>query len=647
MNGKWWSAAVLVAASVAGAEEPSPDRVDAGAAEPVVIETVVTASRREEVAKKAVVATEVIGRKEIASSGARDLGDLLVNRPGLELDRSFAGVGARIQGLSSQYVLVLIDGERPAGRTDGTLDLSRFSLEDIERVEIVKGPSSVLYGADAVAGAINLVTRRANSEGWSGEARLTGGYPLASGEAEGRAQYGGDGWGLALSGGGSARASYDLDPSTPATNGSDNREVHTAVRAHASKSGPWRLDGRGSYTRRLQNGVDQAPGGAILDRRSADHLADLDVRPRWQPEASWALQGSVHASLFHRLFLLDQRNATSLDVAQITNEGLVRSGVQLEADPGGGHSVVAGIEGLGERIQSPRIEGGHTQRGRASVHAQDSWKLPLDLDLSVAPGVRLDLDSRFGPVFTPRLGSRFALFDDRFIARVNAGLGFRAPSFQEQYLDFENPGVGYVVRGNPNLKPEKSRSLEVRFESDPLAQSTGTFRIQPYVELFLHDLTDLVSISAVGNEGTNTVYGYVNVDHARSLGGTAGLSTVLPKGFGIEAAGTVTRLRDGQGSRVEGQAPWRVNGRITWRDRDWKTDAWVRSAVTGPRPVLQPDLTLQDRPAWVLLDARAQKCFDTASMCAFLAGENLTGAGDPTSLPLPPRTFLTGVSAKF
>ncbi|HSP78591.1 MAG TPA: TonB-dependent receptor plug domain-containing protein, partial [Myxococcaceae bacterium] len=119
-------------------------------------QTVVTASRTERKLEDVVVPTEVITRTQIEAHGARDLGQLLQQHPGVELVHTFRGTGLRLQGLDPEYVLVLVDGERVGGRVGTTLDLGRFSLRDVERVEIVKGPAAALYAADGIRGVVNL-----------------------------------------------------------------------------------------------------------------------------------------------------------------------------------------------------------------------------------------------------------------------------------------------------------------------------------------------------------------------------------------------------------------------------------------------------------------------------------------------------------
>ncbi|EMY24562.1 TonB-dependent receptor plug domain protein [Leptospira interrogans serovar Australis str. 200703203] len=124
----------------------------------------VTGSRGERRLKDSTVATEVISRKKIEASGARNAAEVLETQLGIDVVPFFGGSRVRMLGLDSQYVLILIDGERISGRLNNAVDLSRFKVQNIERIEIVKGASSALYGADAIGGVINLITREADKK---------------------------------------------------------------------------------------------------------------------------------------------------------------------------------------------------------------------------------------------------------------------------------------------------------------------------------------------------------------------------------------------------------------------------------------------------------------------------------------------------
>ncbi|MDF1506508.1 TonB-dependent receptor plug domain-containing protein, partial [Roseisolibacter sp. H3M3-2] len=142
----------------AGATAERTLRLDAA---PLALDqVVVTAARRAQRLGDAVTTTEVVTRADIARTGAADLSAVLTEQTGIQLQGGHpAGAGVMLQGIGSERVLVLLDGQPVAGRISGVLDLSRIPASMVERVEVVKGPQSTLYGTDAMGGVINVITR--------------------------------------------------------------------------------------------------------------------------------------------------------------------------------------------------------------------------------------------------------------------------------------------------------------------------------------------------------------------------------------------------------------------------------------------------------------------------------------------------------
>jgi outer membrane receptor for ferrienterochelin and colicins len=127
---------------------------------------VVTGTRTPYSLNDSPVEVQLIDAAQIARSGARDVAELLEREGGVYANRA-AGRGSaiQIQGLSSKHVLILLNGRRMIGRINGAIDLSRLHVADIERIEIVKGPSSALYGGDALGGVVNIISQREGEGG--------------------------------------------------------------------------------------------------------------------------------------------------------------------------------------------------------------------------------------------------------------------------------------------------------------------------------------------------------------------------------------------------------------------------------------------------------------------------------------------------
>src|SRR5690554_1684346 len=134
---------------------------------------VVTAGRRLQALADVAVPTEVVSADEIRRSGASDVAAVLVERTGIQLQGGHpAGSGLMLQGLGSERVLVLVDGQPFIGRLSGQIDLSRLPAAVIERIEVVKGPQSTLYGSEAMGGVVNVITEDVGEgrPAWRGEA---------------------------------------------------------------------------------------------------------------------------------------------------------------------------------------------------------------------------------------------------------------------------------------------------------------------------------------------------------------------------------------------------------------------------------------------------------------------------------------------
>lgn len=121
-------------------------------------EVVVSATRTDRSVEDLPMPVTVLGREKIQQTGGVRLSEVLREQTGLQI-ASDHGAGLQMQGLDSDYILILLDGEPLIGRTAGTFDLDRISVSNIERIEILRGPSSAIYGSEAMAGVINIITK--------------------------------------------------------------------------------------------------------------------------------------------------------------------------------------------------------------------------------------------------------------------------------------------------------------------------------------------------------------------------------------------------------------------------------------------------------------------------------------------------------
>lgn len=281
----------------------------------------------------------------------------------------------------------------------------------------------------------------------------------------------------------------------------------------------------------------------------------------------------------------DQRKSDELDTQQRTDNGIteVRSRVDYKINTN--HVTSFGVENLQDHLSSARVSqdckrnfpyicpedlnpdfgrgqsiNGNVYRFRNAVFIQDEWRVSDSPRIQIVPGIRYDHDSIYGGEWLPKLAVRYDL-TEKIRVRLANGLGFRAPSFQDLYFNFLNPGVGYRVTGNPNLKPELSRSYNAGWEWDISKHFWLT-------QNFFHNNVDNLIGFRTNPDRDNSgllVYQTSNYKKATTSGFESSLQIrvyeMISSGFGY----TFTDTKDETtGLPLEGRGPnrWNINIRI-------------------------------------------------------------------------------------
>lgn len=608
------------------------------------------------------VATEVISREDLASSGADTLAEALEGRPGLQVTRSFRGAALQMGGLDPDHVLILVDGQPVVGRVGGAIDLSRFPVAEIERVEIVRGAASTLYGADAIAGVVNIITRR-GEDGASADLRLAPGAFVSDGARAAAPRLpGGPGWlfdapvntldasaGLGLGrgmfrsrSGVAVVASPALRAGGPATVWDSQGALTLSQRVDLAPAPDHRWTARGSGTRRQTAGTDTTATGAVVDRAQTTETWELAVGPDLVFGERGRLTVTGWWSGFRDQAAWDQRGATGLDDVQLTREDAGElDAVGVVVLPGG-HALTVGAEGRHEVLTTDRLSLPTVDRQRGAVFLEDIWALGDAGRADLVAGLRVDGDTLFGQAWSPRLAVRLAP-SPAFTLRANAGRGFRAPPFKDLYLAFDNAGAGYTVAGNPALRPETAWTTNLDVHAIPLGglEWTGALR-----GAWLDDLIQ-AALVAPASAGAPARYSYVNVARARTLSAETGLRAQGRGGLHAGADLVLLHTADldtglplpnrppATVAVHTGRAPrggwWSADLRGEWRSA---AEIAVESApgVVDRLPV----------PPWWNLDLRVA-AHPARGVSLFAGAENLLDTGDATVNPARPRRVFAGL----
>lgn len=499
---------------------PSPDSVVE------VGELVVTANRLPVPEDELTVSATVIDREEIERSGAESVADLLRDVPGVQVTRTGSWGGTTslfVRGGESNYVRVLVDGV-PVNRPGGDVDFSTLSTANVERIEVVRGPSSVVYGSEAVTGVVQLFTR----EG-SGPPRAT---VSAAGGSHGTLD-----WDASVAGGGE-RLRYSLALSRFATDGlrafnNDFRHTVGSARVH------FLPDDRTEAALVLRYGDHEAHtptdgAGRAVDRNQYGFGDDLVVGVRLGRELTDRLSGQVELRLNEMDAGFDDAPDGPADTLGVyafrSQSDLSRRSVdaRLDFEAGDGTVLTAGIEREEQEERSsnesrstfgPATGAMDARRGNTGLYLQALSRPTERLDLSA--GVRLDHNEAFGTFDTWRLGAAYRL-PSRTRLRASFGTAFKAPTF------LENFSTGYV-RGNPDLEPETSTSWEAGVEQvlPALGLSVG-------LTWYDQSFDQLVQYTASPPAPDAPHYFNVAAASARGLEATAELE--LPGGAGLQAS---------------------------------------------------------------------------------------------------------------
>ena len=684
MSGAW----VLVWLTVSGAGQTSPVRasplavgsstvaLERGGVEVVEVPlVVVTGARVERPEDESPVAVEVITRAEIEASGAENVTEILDNAPGIQVTQRFGRGGIELQGLDPQYTLILVDGQRVTGRVNGTIDLNRFSAERIERIEIVKGAASALYGADALAGVINIITRKTNRP-VEAEGRLSfGTLGVVDGSASGGVS--GERYNARVTAGYHRADPFTIASGTrlegdPSTSGPGFEELSGDFRGEWAPSRVDKLILRGDYLHRDATSVAAVPiprrdGTFQFQRfeqmnRSESYSVAL-THDRAFPDASARLQTTAYFNGWREQFLQDVRGVPG-DVPVDTREQLGQLTVQYD-EPMGDHLVTFGSELLFERLEAsdrlcrplepngclPDAAGvlrgataNDAARLRFATFLQDEWILSDAPRLVIVSGIRADVDSLFGTRPTPKIAIRWDPIE-QLVLRASFGFGFRAPSFRELYLSFANPTAGYNVSGNPGLAPETSRSFNGGLEVRP-------FEALRFAANFFHnDLTNLIDFGVVRPPSLGQLgrFEYVNIAAAHTLGVESTATYAPTRALSLTLGYTFMETKNEATEKpLVGRARHRVSYKARYHEAWSDVVAFIQGQWVGPRfyPAFEPGEVDQQAPAYLMLDARVEKRIG-GHLDVFVGGENLLDAADAQYLLVRPRAFYAGVAGRL
>lgn len=475
---------------------------------------VVTATRTPHGLKNTPVITNVITRSEIEATGAENLGEVLENTAGIIIDRDGHGDGVQLQGLDSEYILILVDGEPQIGRIAGKLDMARLGVENVERIEIVKGATSSLFGNAALAGVINIITRQSSSPFSFQVSQSIEQYDTYDSRGTLGLNQGNFNGLLTLSTNRRNPIDFDESDLTTTIHGYANFTGTARTEYHMTSSTNLILSGQ--YFTQEQDGISEF-GSNVFDQLGeiVNYSGRIGIEKAFGNEnlksnSSSSLKAILYATRYDDESTVIDRDTGEISSSNLNIQDLIRGEFQFDTLLLKRNQITLGGEITFENLQSQRIDGGERDILTNSLFIQNEFRPTSDLAFVI--GGRFDNHSEFGLHFSPKLSSLYRLTENIRV-RGSYGQGFRAPDFKNLYLNFTNVTSGYQVLGNPSLVPESSHNWNLGIEYkvfDSLLARIHAYR---------NDLFNLIEAERIGDSVLGgSKFEYQNVSEAYTEG---------------------------------------------------------------------------------------------------------------------------------
>lgn len=460
---------------------------------------------------------KVINQDYITSRGAISLPQVLNSQLNLRLQEDgVLGSSINIQGLGGENVKILIDGVPVVGRLNGSVDLSQINMSNVERIEVIEGPLSVLYGSNALAGTINVITKNPESQTTTGS--VTGQY-----ESVGLTNI-------------SASVSTADKKNSLLLEGGRNF-FNGWSEFDTTRSKQWNQKeqyfGQAKYKYNFDkltvgysfNGLWEQikDRGERLGEHSNNAFDDWYTTERYINSLDFKFKAGVfsNASIlasytyYRRLNTTYLRDLVNLSQSQVSEDTTfvhnVMSRGSFATQGEANWNFQIGYDFNYETSKTERISEETVDMGDYAVFGSLMWT-PMDR-LSIQPGLRYAYNTTFNSPLVPSLNLKYDL-NERTKLRVSYAQGFRAPSIKELYLDFVDQN--HMIFGNENLIPENSKNVNASIAWHTSFNSTKqSFKVEPSV--FYNFIKDRIQLVKTGT--SNREFTYQNIAEYTTLGG--------------------------------------------------------------------------------------------------------------------------------
>nr|WP_241832559.1 ligand-gated channel protein [Salinivibrio sp. PR6] len=573
---------------------------------------VITASGFEQATAKAPASISVISRDQLEDRYYRDVTDALKRIPGVVVTGGGDTKDISIRGMGSKYTLMLVDGKRMTSRetrpnSDGPGIEQGWlpPLQAIERIEVIRGPMSTLYGSDAIGGVINIITRREQHE-WHGNVQLSTllQEKRASGDEQSANFYLSgalsDKLGMTVSGQNVQRQEDDI---LSGYEEKSLRSLSTSLTYDASDFQQWTLDlGASSQERNGHVGktvpTDDSQCRGNQCENSNNEYRRQSIALGHEGHWTWGWSDS------HLQYEQSRNKSREMTIKNTEFKTRLIRDFETHTLTVGGSVNKAKLEDFTSNKASSQTEIDNTQ---AALFVEDEWRVIEPFSLTL--GLRVDHDENYDYHASPRVYGVYQLNSD-WVVKGGVATGFRSPQLREIAPNWAQVSRGGNIYGNPDLEPETSVNSEVSINYQGDSGISGS--LTAFHNDFEDKITRVTCPTSVCTDGPNQ-FGSdptyrINVDEAVTQGVEASLFVPVTETLDVSASYTYTDSEQKTGD-YKGQPLTQIPQQLAYGEVNWQAterlNPWVSVTYRGEEmdPVTGPSSRSNIEPSYTLVDA--------------------------------------------
>lgn len=554
---------------------------------------VVTGSRTERPVKLSPITTQVLGGKALVDAGYSDLQHALQQEtPGMNIQKVGFGNEISMQGLDARHVLFLQDGERMTGDMAGNLDYERFNLHAIDRIEIVKGASSTLYGSRASGAVINLISKktqkpldiqagvrfaqmnqrnykqpnpkdflymfeknsdRPNLQSW-----------ISAGIKQGKFTSQTDVWYSSSD----AFYMYQSDKDKKVYTKEANPFLpHDITLTSIAPRSPMGIEGTEhlSVAQKLyyepSKSLSLQAYGSMFFMNSYDLIQDMTfsqsrdfmagIKLKYDVKDWFTVNLSLHGDFYDRF----KRHERIDERKNVYKSKIFEPRLTLTSSYFTGHNIIFGVEHTTDELTSDRFV--NRRMTTRSLHEteyflQDEWTVNSHWMLS--SGVRTNFSKAFGFMWMPKIAIKYAP-DNHWALRANYSMGYRAPSIKELFFNWDHLGM-FQIKGSENLQSEKNNYFSLGAE---YSKERFFINVNAYANIFNKKIEGVWRIYDMQYN-----FEYINLKSQRMLGVEAIMKWRMTDNFMLNATYSYVNVSKQNGIQVNTTSPHAATASIDY-----------------------------------------------------------------------------------